>query len=340
MASPPSDGQSVVTTATSDSCYPFVSVIIPIYNGLSELSDLGRCLLSQTYPPDRVEYLLVDNNSQDGTAEGLQTLAAQGRDRGIQIYPLAEMTIQSSYAARNQGIWAARGEILAFTDADCRPQPDWLAQLILPFQDPQVGLVAGEVAALPGNSLLEQYANYRETLSQKFTLAHPFAPYGQTANLAIRRSALEKAGLFRPYLTTGGDADLCWRIQQSGNWQIRFAEAAIVRHHHRDTLAGLASQWRRYGCSNQYLHALHGVDLGPTLTAGEVRKRLGRWLWKDLPKFTWQALRGRVPPIAILAGPLDLFCARSRAIGQQQATLPEAAWSFPQLNDRPSRADL
>lgn len=315
---------------------PRVSVIIPIYNGISDLPDLGARLLNQTYPPDRVEYLLVDNNSQDKTALGLQALAEEGRDRGVQIRPLAEMTIQSSYAARNQGIWAATGEILAFTDADCRPQPDWLVTLIPPFQDPQVGLVAGEIAALPGNSLLEQYANYRETLSQKFTLAHPFAPYGQTANLAIRRAALQTAGLFRPYLTTGGDADLCWRIQQSGNWQIRFAEGAIVRHHHRDTLTDLASQWRRYGRSNQYLHALHGVELGPTLPAGEVRKRLGRWFWKDFPKFTVKAVRGQVPPIAILAGTLDLFCARSRAMGQQQATLPEEAWAFPQLDDRPS----
>jgi len=305
--------------------WPRVSVIIPIYNGVEDLADLGDCLLKQTYPRDRVEYLLVDNNSQDDTASQLQALATQAAGLGMTLRPLSEKTIQSSYAARNQGIREATGEILAFTDADCRPHPDWLEQLILPFRDPQVGLVVGEIAALPGDSLLEHYAEYRQTLSQRYTIAHPFYPYGQTANLAVRQVAFTQAGLFRPYLTTGGDADLCWRVQMAGAWRLVFAEDAIIRHRHRATFKELASQWRRYGRSNRYLHDLHGVDLGPTMPLSKMARRLGRWALKDLPKATWQVMRRQAPMVALIGVPLDMYCGRSRAIGQRDAQLPAAA---------------
>ena len=324
---------------SNDIVWPQISVIVPIYNGAADLPDLGSCLCSQTYPRDRVEYLLVDNNSTDDTAAQLQQLQATGQALGLQIQPLSEPHIQSSYAARNQGIRAATGEILVFTDADCRPHADWLVKLIAPFQDAEVGLVIGEIAALAGHSLLESYAEYRETLTQRYTYAHPFYPYGQTANLAIRQAAFAQAGLFRPYLTTGGDADICWRVQMATDWQVFFAQDALVRHRHRSTLKDLASQWRRYGRSNCYLHELHGVDLGPTMPPKEVVRRLGRWLVKDIAKSTWQIMRRRAPAVALISGPLDLYCAKSRAIGQRQAQLPEAARQIDWLDQPLSEAN-
>ncbi|HEY9642491.1 MAG TPA: glycosyltransferase [Coleofasciculaceae cyanobacterium] len=310
-----------------DRALPFVSVIIPVYNGEKDLPDLLDCLQRQTYPGERVEYLLVDNGSRDRTAEILH--AAQSRA----MWPLRCLSapeIQSSYAARNTGIRAARHPIFAFTDADCRPQPDWLAHLVQPFAQPHVGLVAGEIMALPGHSWLERYADRHETLSQKHTLAHPFCPYGQTANLAIRRSALEQVGLFRPYLTTGGDADLCWRILQQTTWQIQLAADAIVHHRHRSTLAELQSQWRRYGQSNRYLHQLHGVSLAKALTWQNCLYRLSRWLLKEVPQ---AARSGRMQAVshAIVDTPLDLLCGQARTKGQQQAALPAAAWEITWL---------
>ena len=281
--------------------------------------------MGQTYRRDRVEYLLVDNNSQDGTADRLQAFAAAVAAQGLTVRPLSEPNIQSSYAARNVGIRMAQGEILAFTDADCRPRPDWLTRLIQPFQQSAIGLVVGEIQAFSGQTPLEDYAEYREIMAQKHTIAHPFYPYGQPANLAVRQAAFTQAGLFRPYLTTGGDADLCWRVQMATDWQVFFAQDALVRHRHRSTLKDLASQWRRYGRSNFYLHELHGVDLGPTMPPKEVVRRLGRWLIKDIAKSTWQIMRRRAPAVAVISGPLDLYCAKLRAIGQRQAQLPEAA---------------
>ncbi|AFY50086.1 glycosyl transferase [Nostoc sp. PCC 7524] len=314
------DQQLHTTTAT---CFlPMVSVVVPIYNGEADLPELINCLVSQTYPQDRVEYLLVDNNSSDRTLESLKTSATTCP---ITIHPLSENQIQSSYAARNTGIRAAVGEILVFTDADCRPQPQWLKALIQPLINPDVVIVAGEITALPGNSLLEQHADRQETLSQKHTLAHPFCPYGQTANLAIRRTALEIAGLFRPHLTTGGDADICWRILQHQIGRIEFAPEAIVQHRHRTTLKELASQWRRYGRSNRYLHELHGVALMPDMKLPDLSYRLLRWLLKELPQDSVKAIAGKATLIDLLNTPISLFTARARAVGQRDAKLSEVA---------------
>lgn len=308
---------------------PQVSVIIPIYNGATDLPDLLASLRSQTYPQSAVEYCLVDNGSRDRTLEQLKTAQAQFQELGWTLQVLSEPHIQSSYAARNAGIRAALNEILIFTDADCRPQPDWVEQMVQPFTDPlvdpQVGLVAGEIKALPGQTWLEHHAEQQETLSQKHTLAHAFLPYGQTANLAVRRAALRQVGLFRPYLTTGGDADLCWRVLQTGNWRIEFQPDAVVRHRHRSNMSDLLGQWRRYGRSNRYLHELHGVELMRDLTQQEYVHSVGRWLLKELPKGLLKSVAGRATLADWLGTPVSLLCANARSQGQRQAQLPEKA---------------
>lgn len=296
---------------------PFVSVIVPIYNGEADLPDLLACLQAQTYA--NFECLFVDNNSSDRTSELLKELSDP------RLRSLNQCQIQSSYAARNLGIQNATGEILAFTDADCRPEPNWLEDLIQPFSDSTVGLVAGEIKALPGHTLLEQYADRQATLSQKHTLNHPFCAYGQTANLAVRLAAFKQIGLFRPYLTTGGDADICWRILQETSWQMRFAETAIVRHRHRRTLTELQSQWRRYGRSNRYLHELHGIDLMREPKFGEYRYRLMRWIFKELPIASINLIQGKATLVDLINTPIGLFCLHARAQGQSQAILPTQA---------------
>lgn len=318
---------------------PFVSVVIPIYNGEDDLPDLMACLWRQTYPTKRVEYLLVDNNSSDRTYSLLQSHAQRGQSQGLNLIALQEGAIQSSYAARNRGIKHAKGEIIAFTDADCRPDATWLEHLIHPFtaraepetgaqnqgQNTNVGLVAGEVVALPSCNWLEAIADRQETLSQKHTLSHSFRPYGQTANLAIRRSIFDQAGLFRPYLTTGGDADICWRILEDGQWHIEFAEDAIVKHRHRSTLQELKKQWQRYGRSNRYLHALHDISLTRDLTCRDYIYRWSRWAMKELPTSVVKIVAGRGDWIDAVNTPIGLFCTQARSDGQRQAQLPPKA---------------
>jgi cellulose synthase/poly-beta-1,6-N-acetylglucosamine synthase-like glycosyltransferase len=274
-------------------------------------------LLAQTYPRDRVEYLIVDNGSTDRTLELLQAFTTQE----IHLKVLEEHDIQSSYAARNRGILNARSPYLAFTDADCRPEPDWLMNLIQPFiKNPELGWVAGEVKALESQNWLEQYADRQDTLSQKHTLANPFCPYGQTANLAVRRQCFEQIGGFRPHLTTGGDADLCWRVVRELKQAWAFAENAIVKHRHRSTLDELLKQWRRYGKSNRFLHDLHGIPLQSKPKWSYYTYRTARYFLKELPiALVQNNAFGRI------STPIGLLCLNARWQGQQQAQLPAIA---------------
>ncbi|BAU63607.1 glycosyl transferase family 2 [Stanieria sp. NIES-3757] len=304
---------------------PSVSIIVPIYNGETDLHQLIKCLFKQTYPKELSEYLLVDNNSSDRTAIILKEAQQTASEKGMKLRHLSEKEIQSSYAARNLGIRKAQGEILVFTDTDCRPQPDWLEKIVQPFSNFQVGIVVGEVVALFGNTLLEKYADRNQIMSQKFLLQHPFYPYGQTANIAIRKEAFVKVGLFRPHLTTGGDADICWRIQKETSWQLAYAPTAIIEHRHRSNLKNFRSQFRRYGSSNRYLHELHGVNLMRELTPQEIFYRLSRWLLKELPTNSLKAIAGKTPWIDLLKTPIDLIGFQARTQGQQESKLPEAA---------------
>ncbi|MGL5064422.1 MAG: glycosyltransferase [Microcoleus sp.] len=326
---------------------PVVSVVVPVFNGEADLPELIECLRSQFYPPEKVEYILVDNNSRDRTSTILETVSRSSsvsyppsipplvrgggkreNNNQINIRTLAENEIQSSYAARNRGLRESQGEIIAFTDADCRPEPHWLENLVKPFADLTIGISAGEILALPGKTILEKHADRDNTLSQKHTLAHTFCSYGQTANLAVRKIVLQQIGLFRAYLTTGGDADLCWRILQQTPYKLYFAESAIVRHRHRSTIKELQSQWYRYGESNQYLHELHGVDLMRELTAGEYCYRLVRWLLKELPVAAVKCAIGKAEMLDLLSTPIGLLNVTARSIGQRQAKLPASAWEI------------
>jgi cellulose synthase/poly-beta-1,6-N-acetylglucosamine synthase-like glycosyltransferase len=302
---------------------PQATVIVPIYNGEADLPDLIHCLQAQTYPTEQVEYLLVDNASRDRTAELIQAAEAAAKLQGLNLRYLSETQIQSSYAARNRGIRAASGEILAFTDADCRPQPGWLEALVQPFADPRVGLVSGAIEALPGETLIEQYTVHKQILSNERALAHDFRPFGQTANLAVRRQVLAEVGLFRAHLTTGGDADFCWRVLAQPDWNLAFAPQALVQHRHRTTLSGLIKQFQRYGRSSRYLHELHGSDLKPDLKFYQLVYRFSRWLVRDFPITGVQVLRRQATPMDLWTPPLSLITAWARATGQRRATLPD-----------------
>ncbi|MFN6571205.1 glycosyltransferase [Dendronalium sp. ChiSLP03b] len=305
---------------------PKVSVVVPIYNGELDLPELINCLLAQTYPNDRVEYLLVDNSSRDQTAVIIQTAVQNANSQGINICYLSENKIQSSYAARNTGIRASTGEIIAFTDADCRPQPEWLYALVQAFAEPTIGFVGGTIVALPGKTIFENYAERRKILSHKDTALHPFLPYAAGANLAIRRKTLQEIGLFRPYLTTGGDADICWRIQRQSSWQCSFAEQAVLWHRHRPSLWELRKQFRRYGRSHKYLEELYNIVLFKNRwTSKEYFRRYGRWLLKELPRNTVKMILGKATWLDLFITPIDILVFNAKSIGYQEANLSEDA---------------
>jgi len=187
---------------------------------------------------------------------------------------LEEAEIQSSYAARNRGIEAAKGEILAFTDADCVVEPTWLRRLLASHEEPRWGGFSGSTRAYPSSNLIERYCAHAKVLDLSRQQESLFQPDGMgerlcswisvldyrshiplptglinphTTNVAYRRIVFEKIGYFDQRMTTGGDFDLAWRLQTRTDWQIAIVPDAVVYHQHRANLADFTSMYHRYG---------------------------------------------------------------------------------------------
>ncbi len=115
---------------------PYVTIIIPLYNDKDRISNCIAALVKQSYPSERYEIIVVDNNSTDNSVAV------------VEKYPvkiLYEKDIQSSYAARNRGIKAALGEIIAFTDSDCTPVHGWVSEGVKALQENNADIASGNV---------------------------------------------------------------------------------------------------------------------------------------------------------------------------------------------------
>lgn len=167
-----------------------VSIVVPFCNEESRIERCIRALYALDYPEDRFEILMIDNNSTDASAEI------------VRRYPRIRMlreAIPGDFAARNRGLAEARGEIVAFTDSDTAPFPDWLRCLVRAFQDPQIQLIvgklqfAGESRAL---ALLEAYEEEKSRFILSGTRKELYLGY--TCNMAVRRRVFDELGPFPP----------------------------------------------------------------------------------------------------------------------------------------------
>ncbi len=220
-----------------DNTTSFVSVIIP---ALNEEKTIGDCLVSlfkMDYPPERWEILVVDNGSTDRTAEIVKSFPVR--------YLREERPGPS--AARNKGIEASKGEILAFTDADCVVTAGWLQELVRGFVGEEVGVVVGEVLAYPPQTPAERYMAMRKPLRQMWNLSYPVSPWFATSSVALRRKVFDNIGLFDPQILTGEDVDISWRFFQNKNFKLVHRPKSVVFHRHRVTTWGLFKQYQGYG---------------------------------------------------------------------------------------------
>lgn len=229
---------------------PLISVVVPVLNAEQYLRGCLNALLSQQINNERYEVIVVDNGSTDETWTIIQSY-------GPAIRGLRELRIQSSYAARNAGVRASRGELIAFTDADCVPDKTWLRQLTGSFDNRAVGCVAGEVLPFDPATAVEKFSAQAGILRQRKTLNHHYRPYAQTANVAYRRKIFEQVGLFNSSLKSAGDADFCWRMQEQTAWGLCLNDAAMVQHRHRTTIRELWKQYVRYAQGTNALEQLY-----------------------------------------------------------------------------------
>jgi glycosyltransferase involved in cell wall biosynthesis len=211
---------------------PFVSVIIPVFD---DGERLRRCLLAldrQTYPRDRFEVVVVDNGSSQDVAAVVAGLA--GVVLGHEPRP-------GSYAARNTGLGLARGEVLAFTDSDCLPQPDWVAAGVARLTDqPGCGPVAGRIAVFFQDAARPTATELYESLTAFPQRAYVERDhYGATANLFTRRDVFARVGDFCAGLTSGGDREWGQRVYAAG-LPLIYADEVRVQHPARRSFGELA----------------------------------------------------------------------------------------------------
>jgi glycosyltransferase involved in cell wall biosynthesis len=201
---------------------PFVSVIIPVYNDAERLQKCLSALKEQTYPQDLYEVIVVDNAS-DKSIEAI-----------VEQYKQAVTTYEKqpgSYAARNQGISLAKGEIFAFTDSDCIPAKDWLENGVNALQNnPNCGIVGGQVELFYQDpkhlTAVELYENYGAFTQQQNIEQFRF---GVTANLFTFKSVFERVGNFNPELKSNGDREWSHRVYNY-KYQLVYDEKVIVHH--------------------------------------------------------------------------------------------------------------
>jgi glycosyltransferase involved in cell wall biosynthesis len=261
---------------------PRASVIIPIYNDANRLTRCLAALEAQTYPRTDFEIIAVDNGSTDNLAE----VAAQFP----QVRFLSEPT-PGSYAARNRGLAAAAGEFIAFTDADCVPDPQWLANGVDALRrDERCGLVAGGIrvtfASPDRPTLCELYDSIFDFDQERFIARSHF---GCTANAMTHAYVLRDVGPFDGRMRSVGDRDLGNRIAAAG-YRLVFAEQVVVSHPGRRTIGALLRKRVRVAGGHhqrarkrswpllRFVHALvRQTVLNPFSGAARIRRR-GRHL--------------------------------------------------------------
>ena len=268
--------QDAPFTSDERARWPKVSVIVCAYNAADTLDDCLSSLAALTYP--NCEVIVVNDGSRDTTG------AIARLHAGVRI---VEVPNGGLAAARNVGLAAATGEIVAYTDADTRVDPDWLTYLVQPFLTQDVVGSGGPNVVPQDDPWIAQSVARSPGGPVHVLLDDRVAEHVPGCNMAFRRDALLAIGGFNPvFQRAGDDVDICWRLQAKG-LRIGFAPSALVWHHHRQTIGAFWRQQVGYGEGEVWLVAHH-----PEKFAGSDMLWRGR-IYSPLP-FIRSFTRSRV----------------------------------------------
>lgn len=224
------------------SLHPRVSVVIPHYRDVGRLSLCLDALDRQTYAPGDFEIVVADNNSPDGIEELKAAIGDRAR--------LVIITEKGAGPARNGGVEVACGDILAFTDSDCIPRQEWLAEGVMALEHSD--FVGGKVDVLVSDPIhmsgVEAFERVFAFDVEDYVVRKGFTV---TANLFCPRAVFDQVGGFR----TGVSEDIEWshRARAKG-FKLGYAPRAVVGHPARLDWAELWGKWRRV---NGQIYSLH-----------------------------------------------------------------------------------
>src|SRR5262245_9089085 len=240
--------------------WPRVSVIVCSFNGARTIRDTLEGLQQLDYPD--YEVIVVNDGSTDSTA-------AIARKYGFRIINTSHRGLRSSAPeqtnghdwlitrsnrglsnARNLGLEAASGEIVAYIDDDAYPDPQWLSYLVTCLTNARTEKYAGvgrPNLAPPGHEFMAEGVAHAPGGPVHVLLTSQKAEHIPGCNMAFRRVALKAIGGFDPqFHAAGDDVDVCWRLQQQG-WALAFSPSAVVWHHRRNSLHTYWKQQAGYG---------------------------------------------------------------------------------------------
>lgn len=202
---------------------PVVSVVIPHFNDLANLDRCLDLLRRQTFAERSFEIIVADN----GSDAGLTAVGTVARDRALVI----SAEIKGAGPARNAGVAASRGAILAFIDSDCRPDADWLEEGLAALADFDVvgGAVRVDVDDPASMSPTEAFEVVFAFRNASYIEAKGFTV---TASMFVRRTAFDVVGPFRSGVSE--DVDWCHRAIKHG-FRLGYAEKSITGHPGRRT---------------------------------------------------------------------------------------------------------
>lgn len=227
------------------SAKPRISVVVPFYNAERFLSKCLDGLLKQSFPREGYEIIVVNNNSTD-----LSRNVAAGYRNVI----LLDQSVSGSYAARNMGIRAATGEIIATIDPDCRPDADWLQQIDAGMSDPSCSIIIGHqrhARSTRSLDLLEMYESEKLNFVTEGKKKDLY--FGYTNNMAFRKSLFDSIGLFPERIRGGDTIFVRMVVDRFGCDVVRFNCNMKVTHLEVDTLGAYYSKRAIYGQSNERL---------------------------------------------------------------------------------------
>ncbi len=289
-----------------------VTVIIP---HLNQPTALARCLASVTTLASVVQVIVVDNGSRQPLDDVTEAFP--------QVIFLTEPT-PGPGPARNRGAAHARGDVLAFIDADCRAEQGWVAAGLAALSLPQArGVVGGDVRIdVSDPAHLTPLEAYESVFAYRQQLYIRRDHYSGTGNLMVRRDVLEKVGPFAG-IGVAEDADWGKRAAAQGHAAV-YAPAMIVYHPARRDYAEIESKWRRHIAHD---HAVLGEGALPNLK-WEARRwaLLLSWLPDSARLFTSPRLRGfgnRLRGVQALIH-TRVFRFREMGIAPERATRAEA----------------